>query len=93
MITSETWELLNQKNELTRLKKWAFQKGYEKPFYLYRDRLEDTERVIIRLRTYSKKATNWAYIIFWFSNLITTAPRYPKKGIAAYYKIKNYTFR
>lgn len=83
----------NQRAELKRLSSWARKKNLKGPLRLYEYRLKDTEQRIHRVSLRSKRETQWAYLVHLLSCLITTTPRYPRKGIAAHYKVKRKIIR
>ena len=78
----------NRRAELTRLSKWASKKKLEEPLKLYKYRLQDTEQRILSLTIRSRRETKRAYLVHLLASLITTTPRYPRKGSAAHYKVK-----
>ena len=80
--------LYNRRSELNRLVAWAKRKRLSRSLHLYKNRLEDTERILFRYRVESPRITALAYRVHQFGYFLFPQSRYPAKGSASGYKVR-----
>lgn len=79
-------QALNRRSELTRLVQWASAKRDTGPLRLYRSRLIDEERRLVRKSFTYPLAYKFARLLFVINRAIARQPRYFQKGSAQSYK-------
>lgn len=77
---------LNRRAELTRLVRWAYAKRATGPLRLYRSRLIDEERRLVRKSLAYPLAYKFARLLFFINRAIARQPRYFQKGSAQSYR-------
>lgn len=83
------FRLLNRKAELKRLEKWSRRNKYIGPLRLYRSCIQETEFILMKLGMKNPRMLRRTRILHFLGHLITTAPKYPKKGMASHYRYRN----
>src|SRR5688572_9750494 len=78
--------ILNRHKELERLVQWAARKRLTGPLKMYRNRLADEERRLLRYSVDFPRLFAYARLLFQFNHIINSAPRYPAKGSAKAYR-------
>lgn len=82
---------LNRRNELSRLVCWAERRELPHPLRLYRTRLVDEEKRILRYRVNSPRLLRYAYFLHYLSRFINPTPQYLAKGSARIYSARGLT--
>lgn len=80
--------LMNRRAELRRLVKWAKRNQLDKPLRLYIYRLKDTDLRLAQFSIRSPQLARKVTVLHFFSSLITTTPKYPRKRLADGYRYR-----
>ncbi len=88
----EFWVILrlhNRRAELQRLVRWATRKRLPGPRTCYERHLDDVELRLFRYRVHFPTVTRWARWTHRIKCVLFPPPRYPARGSAAGYSMKN----